>query len=83
MQSGTKGTWHLLGWGMQKRADLHRHLDGSLRKSTAMNLANALGVAVPINLYFKPHMDLDTALTHLEFTVKLLQSTERLTRLVI
>ncbi len=80
MQSGTNPARHLLGYGMQNRADLHRHLDGSLRESTAMELAKELGVKVPSNLYFKPHMDLGTALSHFEFTLSLLQNTKNITR---
>lgn len=70
----------LLVCGMQNRADLHRHLDGSLRESTAHELAQELSVEVPTNLYFKPHMDLGTALSHFEFTLKLLQNTKNITR---
>ncbi|HNN96980.1 MAG TPA: hypothetical protein PKI03_32140, partial [Pseudomonadota bacterium] len=35
-------------------ADLHRHLDGSLRPSTVAELAAARGVAVPADLAFAP-----------------------------
>ncbi|MBK26958.1 MAG: hypothetical protein CME70_23345 [Halobacteriovorax sp.] len=65
---------------MQNRADLHRHLDGSLRESTAMELATELNISVPKNLYFKPHMDLGTALSHFEFTLSLLQNTKNIAR---
>lgn len=65
---------------MQNRADLHRHLDGSLRETTAKELAQKLDVVVPQNLYFVPHMGLGTALSHFEFTLKLLQNKKNLTR---
>lgn len=65
---------------MQNRADLHRHLDGSLRESTALSMAAQLDVPVPEKLFFVPHMDLGTALSHFEFTLQLLQNTKNIKR---
>ena len=45
-----------------------------------MELAKSLGVQVPKNLYFVPHMDLGSALSHFEFTLKLLQNKKNITR---
>ncbi len=58
---------------MNGLSDLHRHLDGSLRESTALALASALGVAVPQDLRFHPGMGLDAALARFAFTLALLQ----------
>lgn len=65
---------------MQNRADLHRHLDGSLRLSTVKELAGELSIDVPEELYFKPHMDLDKALSYFSFTLSLLQNTKNIKR---
>lgn len=54
-------------------ADLHRHLDGSLRESTLFELARGEGVTVPTDLYFRPAMGLVEALARFEFTLSLLQ----------
>jgi adenosine deaminase len=50
-------------------ADLHRHLDGSLRSSTLEELAGR----VPANLAFTPGMGLAAALARFEFTLSALQ----------
>src|SRR5690349_17093612 len=55
-------------------ADLHRHLDGSLRPSTVAELAAGLGLAVPERLAFTPGMGLAAALERFAFTLSLLQS---------
>lgn len=55
-------------------ADLHRHLDGSLRAATAAELAAAQGRAVPVDLPFSPGMGLEAALSRFAFTLSLLQS---------
>src|SRR6185369_6374685 len=55
-------------------ADLHRHLDGSLRPSTIAELAREAGVRVPDDLAFSPGMGLDAALSRFAFTLSLLQS---------
>lgn len=54
-------------------ADLHRHLDGSLRPDTLAELAEAAAVAVPERLRFEAGMGLDEALARFAFTVSLLQ----------
>ncbi len=55
-------------------ADLHRHLDGSLRPSTVAELAARAGLDVPGDLPFSPGMGLDAALARFGFTLSLLQS---------
>jgi len=54
-------------------ADLHRHLDGSLRLETVAELAARLGVPIPQPLQFTPGMGLDAALARFGFTLSLLQ----------
>lgn len=54
-------------------ADLHRHLDGSLRPSTLGELAARAGTVVPGDLLFRAGMDLDDALARFAFTLSLLQ----------
>lgn len=54
-------------------ADLHRHLDGSLRQATLAELAARHGVAVPGDLSFRPGMGLQEALSRFAFTLSLLQ----------
>jgi len=54
-------------------AELHLHLDGSLRRSTVHEFATARGVAVPPNLLFHAGMGLDEALSKFAFTLSLLQ----------
>ncbi|MFO0747263.1 MAG: adenosine deaminase family protein [Myxococcota bacterium] len=61
-------------------ADLHRHLDGSLRPATVVELAAALGVAVPPDLAFTPGMGLAAALARFRFTLSLLQTPESVRR---
>ncbi|MFT6070487.1 MAG: adenosine deaminase [Bacteriovoracaceae bacterium] len=65
---------------MKKRADLHRHLDGSIRESTVHELALELGLEVPKDIFFKPHMDLPSALSYFGFTLSLLQNKKNITR---
>lgn len=55
-------------------ADLHRHLDGSLRPSTVAELAAGLNLPVPPDLAFSPGMGLAAALARFSFTLSLLQS---------
>lgn len=57
-------------------ADLHRHLDGSLRLSTALELAGRLGVEVPRPLEFGVGIGLEEALARFRFTLSLLQRPE-------
>lgn len=54
-------------------ADLHRHLDGSLRRSTLDELARERGLSVPADLAFRAGMGLDEALSRFRFTLSLLQ----------
>jgi adenosine deaminase len=54
-------------------ADLHRHLDGSLRPSTLRELATRLGKSVPSELAFHAGMGLEDALRRFDFTLSLLQ----------
>ena len=55
-------------------ADLHRHLDGSLRPATVRELAGALGKEVPAELLFRPGMGLVEALERFSFTLSLLRT---------
>jgi adenosine deaminase len=59
---------------MNGLADLHRHLDGSLRPSTLADLAAQAGVEVPADLAFSPAMGLQAALSRFAFTLSLLQT---------
>jgi adenosine deaminase len=54
-------------------ADLHRHLDGSLRKETLHELARERGLEVPRDLEFQDGMGLEEALARFRFTLALLQ----------
>jgi adenosine deaminase len=61
--------------------DLHRHLDGSLRDTTVVELAAAAGVALPAEpLRFRPGMGLPAALACFEVTLALLQEAAALRR---
>lgn len=53
--------------------DLHRHLDGSLRPSTVVELARERGLSVPTDLAFHAGMGLPEALSRFAFTLSLLQ----------
>lgn len=55
-------------------ADLHRHLDGSLRTSTLHELADQHNKKVPANLPFERGMGLEAALGRFAFMLSLLQS---------
>lgn len=61
-------------------ADLHRHLDGSLRPATVAELARDLGVPVPERLAFTPGMGLAAALERFAFTLSLLQAPDAVRR---
>ncbi len=61
-------------------AELHRHLDGSLRPSTVVELAAALGLELPPRLPFEPGMGLQAALSRFAFTLSLLQRPEAVRR---
>jgi adenosine deaminase len=61
-------------------SDLHRHLDGSLRASTLVELADALAVAVPSDLAFYQGMGLEAALARFRVTLSVLQAPEAVRR---
>ncbi|HYV49776.1 MAG TPA: adenosine deaminase family protein [Myxococcaceae bacterium] len=61
-------------------ADLHRHLDGSLRPATLEELAARAGVEVPADLAFRAGMGLAEALSKFAFTLSLLQGPEAVRR---
>lgn len=65
---------------MKGLVELHRHLDGSLRRDTVVDLARTVGVEVPATLGFFPGMGLNEALSQFHFTVQLLQTRAALTR---
>lgn len=54
-------------------ADLHRHLDGSIRPGTLAELAADLGLSVPRPLAFTPGMGITACLDRFRFTLSLLQ----------
>ena len=54
-------------------ADLHRHLDGSLRPATVAELGEVVGVVVPSDLAFYAGMGLAEALSRFAFTLSLLE----------
>ncbi len=61
-------------------ADLHRHLDGSLRPETLDALADAVGVRVPPGLGFRAGMGLGEALAQFEVTLSVLQTPDAVRR---
>jgi len=61
-------------------ADLHRHLDGSIRPSTLEALAASHGTSVPADLCFTPGMGLSEALGRFAFTLSLLQEPDTVSR---
>lgn len=65
---------------MEGLADLHRHLDGSLRPATVAELADALGLTVPEELAFRPGIGLEEALARFAFTLSLLQTEDAIAR---
>lgn len=60
--------------------DLHRHLDGSLRRATLEELAARDGVALPDDLAFAPGMGLEEALARFALTLSLLKTPARVRR---
>jgi adenosine deaminase len=58
---------------MNSLADLHRHLDGSMRPETLAELAQRIGKQVPADLPFAPGMGLAKALAKFELTLACLQ----------
>lgn len=65
---------------MSGLAELHRHLDGSIRPSTLAELAAAQGVEVPADLPFFAGMGLEAALSRFAFTLSLLQDLDAIWR---
>lgn len=61
-------------------ADLHRHLDGSLRRSALRHLAAEAGVAVDPDLRFRPAMGLEAALACFAATLAVLQRPDAVRR---
>ena len=62
-------------------ADLHRHLDGSLRLATLRELAAPLGVAVPADVRFFAGMGLAGALARFELTLAVMQTPDAVRRI--
>ncbi len=54
-------------------ADLHRHLDGSMRPWTLIHLAHDLGLSLPSDLGFRPRTPQYMALNQFSFAISLLQ----------
>ncbi|MCO4792825.1 MAG: hypothetical protein KC493_03875 [Bacteriovoracaceae bacterium] len=67
-------------WVQIKKAELHRHLDGSLRKSTMYELGKKFNVDIPADFHFSPNMTLEKALIFFDTSLKLLQEKSELTR---
>ncbi|MDG1480835.1 MAG: hypothetical protein P8R54_14665 [Myxococcota bacterium] len=61
-------------------ADLHRHLDGSLRMQTVAALAAERGLTVPPDLAFNDGMGLSEALSRFAFTLSLLDTPQAVAR---
>jgi adenosine deaminase len=61
-------------------ADLHRHLDGSLRLATLRELAARAGVALPADVRFRPGMGLPGALSRFQLTLAVLQDLDAIRR---
>ncbi|MFO0548006.1 MAG: adenosine deaminase family protein [Polyangiaceae bacterium] len=55
-------------------ADLHRHLDGSLRPDTLADLARGAGVVLPSSIGFYAGMGLEAALAQFAVTLSVLQT---------
>lgn len=67
---------------MNELVDLHRHLDGSMRYETLVELADPVGVSVPPRnaLVFQPHMGLAAALERFAMTLSALQTPDAVKR---
>lgn len=65
---------------MSPLAELHLHLDGSLRRATLEELAARAGLTVPKGLCFHAGMGLDDALSRFAFTLSLLQTPDAVQR---
>lgn len=62
-------------------ADLHRHLDGSLRPQTLRKLAEATGIELPSHIPFHAGMSLQDALARFEITLSVLQHPDAVQRI--
>ena len=62
-------------------ADLHRHLDGSLRPSTLRELATLHGKTIPDDLPFRAGVGLQEALSRFAFMLSLLQTPDVVRRI--
>ena len=62
-------------------ADLHRHLDGSLRESTLRELAAPLGIEIPVHFRFSRGMGLRAALRCFELSLGVMQTPAAVTRI--
>ena len=62
-------------------ADLHRHLDGSIRAATLDELAARAGRSVPTDLAFHDAMGLADALSRFAFTLSLIQQPREVRRI--
>jgi len=61
-------------------ADLHRHLDGSIRKATLEELAKAQRKPLPRRIAFEVHMGIGEALARFQFILAVLQRPEAVRR---
>ncbi len=61
-------------------AELHRHLDGSLRPATLAELASEHGKTIPDDLGFRAGMGLDEALARFAVTLSVLQTPDAVAR---
>lgn len=77
--TGTAFPWSKAG--MTGLAELHLHLDGSLRMSTVRELAARLGKEVPSDLLFQRGMGLAEALSKFAFTLSLIQQPAEVRRI--
>lgn len=66
--------------GLPGLPDLHRHLDGSLRPATLVDLAREAGVALPDDIRFTPGMGLPEALARFATTLGCLQRPDAVAR---
>ncbi len=62
------------------KTDLHRHLDGSLRSLTILELGKKFNISIPQDFTFKDHMSLSLALDYFQTTLFLLQEKAELSR---
>lgn len=69
-----------VGSALPPLADLHRHLDGSLRAATLAALAGRVGVELPADIRFVVGMGLDAALSRFATTLACLQTADAVAR---